>query len=114
VLLVLVGGAVLRLSLSGSYTNYVKQSMGIWLNLAGAALVALGVWTAVRAFRAHRTEATAEVDDDGHGHGRTRAAWLLLLPVVAIFVVAPPALGALRSWCRSRRPRTCRRWSVTP
>ncbi|MBR8742896.1 TIGR03943 family protein [Nocardiopsis sp. MG754419] len=36
-------------------------------------------------------------DDDGHGHDHARAprvAWLLLLPVVAVFVVAPPALGS--------------------
>ena len=33
--------------------------------------------------------------DDGHGHGHgPRAAWLLLLPVLAIFLIAPPALGA--------------------
>lgn len=35
--------------------------------------------------------------DDGHGHDHSRAprvAWLLLLPVVAVFVIAPPALGS--------------------
>ncbi|MEU3018600.1 TIGR03943 family protein [Nocardiopsis sp. NPDC007018] len=34
---------------------------------------------------------------DGHGHDHSvapRVAWLLLLPVVAVFVVAPPALGS--------------------
>ncbi|KOX10294.1 hypothetical protein ADL05_25440 [Nocardiopsis sp. NRRL B-16309] len=34
---------------------------------------------------------------DGHGHDHARApgiAWMLLLPVLAVFVVAPPALGA--------------------
>ncbi|GHC84470.1 TIGR03943 family protein [Nocardiopsis terrae] len=34
---------------------------------------------------------------DGHGHDHERApgvAWLLLLPVLAVFVVAPPALGS--------------------
>ena len=36
-----------------------------------------------------------EDHDDGHDHSRApRVAWLLLLPVVAVFVVAPPALGA--------------------
>lgn len=36
-------------------------------------------------------------DGDGHGHDHARApgiAWMLLLPVLAVFVVAPPALGA--------------------
>ncbi|MGV1037834.1 MAG: TIGR03943 family putative permease subunit [Candidatus Nanopelagicales bacterium] len=36
----------------------------------------------------------AHDDDDGHGHGSMRVAWLLLLPVLAILLVAPPALGA--------------------
>ena len=31
--------------------------------------------------------------DPDHGHG-PRAAWLLILPVLAIFLIAPPALGA--------------------
>jgi uncharacterized repeat protein (TIGR03943 family) len=34
------------------------------------------------------------VDDAGHAHGGPSIAWLLVLPVVAIFVVAPPALGS--------------------
>jgi uncharacterized repeat protein (TIGR03943 family) len=34
--------------------------------------------------------------DDGHGHshGAARSAWMLLMPVLAIFLIAPPALGA--------------------
>jgi uncharacterized repeat protein (TIGR03943 family) len=44
--------------------------------------------------------ATAAVPaDDGHGHDdghahSTRPAWLLLVPVLAVFLIAPPALGA--------------------
>jgi len=37
---------------------------------------------------------TTHDDDDGHGHGSMRVAWLLLLPVMAILLIAPPALGA--------------------
>ena len=36
-------------------------------------------------------------ENGGHGHDHSRAprmAWLLLLPVVSVFVVAPPALGS--------------------
>lgn len=47
------------------------------------------------------TEEVAEAYASGHSHGHghdhsraPRAAWLLLLPVIAVFVVAPPALGS--------------------
>jgi uncharacterized repeat protein (TIGR03943 family) len=35
-------------------------------------------------------------DDDGHGHTHhePRIGWLLLLPVVALLLISPPALGA--------------------
>jgi uncharacterized repeat protein (TIGR03943 family) len=34
--------------------------------------------------------------DDGHGHGHSgpRVAWLLVVPVFAIFLIGPPALGS--------------------
>ncbi|GAB3720063.1 TIGR03943 family putative permease subunit [Nocardiopsis oceani] len=38
-----------------------------------------------------------QTSDDGHGHDHSSApkvAWLLLLPVLAVFVIAPPALGS--------------------
>ncbi|APU16896.1 MULTISPECIES: TIGR03943 family putative permease subunit [Actinoalloteichus] len=31
---------------------------------------------------------------DGHGHGHGRSSWMLILPVLAILMVAPPALGS--------------------
>jgi uncharacterized repeat protein (TIGR03943 family) len=39
--------------------------------------------------------AGADPSDTGHGHHRpSRSPWLLLLPVMAIFLISPPALGA--------------------
>ena len=32
--------------------------------------------------------------DDGHGHHEPRVGWLLILPVLGLLLVAPPALGA--------------------
>ena len=52
--------------------------------------------------------------DDGHSHGLSaRAAWLLVLPVVAMLVVAPPALGAFTA---ERRPATTAppSWNASP
>ena len=47
--------------------------------------------------REHDRAVAAEYGGGGHGHdhsGAPKVAWLLLLPVVAVFVVAPPALGS--------------------
>jgi uncharacterized repeat protein (TIGR03943 family) len=105
VLLVLVGGAVLRISVGDVYLRYVKESLRPWLLVSGAILVLLGLLTLVDVWRASRTPRSSG-PTDGRGdagrlgtatdddHGAPRAAWLLLLPVLAIFLVAPPALGA--------------------
>ncbi len=122
IVLLLVGGAALRITASGTYLNYVKESMRPWLLLSGGALVLLGVLVLVDIIRSARRTATADrlestsggslagdvissanpetADETSHAHahphgpGGPRSAWLLLLPVFAIFLVAPPALGA--------------------
>jgi uncharacterized repeat protein (TIGR03943 family) len=109
VLLVLVGGAVLRISvLSDSYLRYVKGGMRPFLVAAGASLLTLGllgvVWEGMARRRRNPRVAVAGQDGD-HGpqsdhdhehcdeHG-PRVAWLLCLPVFAIFFIAPPPLGS--------------------
>jgi uncharacterized repeat protein (TIGR03943 family) len=87
VLLILVGGAVLRITLDGTYLRYVKA--GLWPFLLGAAVVILVVGLVSLVDVTFRRE--GHVHD---GHGAPRAAWLLALPVFAIFLVAPPALGS--------------------
>jgi uncharacterized repeat protein (TIGR03943 family) len=62
--------------------------MGPLLAVAGLVVVVLG---AVTIGRALRHEPTGE----GHDHdGMPRAGWLLLAPVAALLLVAPPALGS--------------------
>lgn len=86
-LLALVGGAVLRIAVDDTFLRFVRSWMRVPLLIAGGVLVVLAV---VSLWRSHRRGAT--VPDDAHGGPGT--AWLLLLPVLAIFLVAPPALGA--------------------
>lgn len=102
ILLILVGGAVLRITLGGTYLNFVKEGMRTWLLISGSTLIVLGVMALLDALRRGRKsedESTphdepGEAEGTGdHGHG-PRAAWLLILPVLAIFLIAPPALGA--------------------
>ena len=103
IILILVGGAVLRITIGDTFLNYVQEAMRPWLLLSGGILVVLGVLALIDVLRKGRAaddEQTPHDEphehDDGHGHshGGPRAAWLLLLPVLAIFLIAPPALGA--------------------
>lgn len=104
-MLILLGGAVLRISSGDIFLRYVKQGMRPFLLATGLLLVMLGVWALVDLIRSSgQAQApvgvTVVADDDGHGHGpghghgQLRIAWLLLLPVLAILLIAPPALGA--------------------
>jgi uncharacterized repeat protein (TIGR03943 family) len=86
---VFVGAAVVQLATSNTYLRYVKPGMRWMLVAAGAILIILAV-ADVLADTRKKPQA-----DDGHGHhGLPRAAWLLLIPVFALLVVDPPALGA--------------------
>jgi uncharacterized repeat protein (TIGR03943 family) len=100
ILLVLLGGALLKISLTGTFLRYVKPSHKWLLVAAGAIMVLLALISIARDVLAAQR---AEPDGDSHGeaaHGHaghrhsSASAWLLLLPVFAVFLVAPPALGA--------------------
>jgi uncharacterized repeat protein (TIGR03943 family) len=88
IILLLVGGGMIRLAWTGDYLDYVKP-YAFWLILpAGLILLAVAGVTAWQVWR-ERAEA-----DDGHGHGEPKVAWLLLAPVVGMLLVAPDALGS--------------------
>ncbi len=108
-LVTLLGSAVLRVSLTDVYLRYVKAGLRPYLLIAAVLLIAVGVvslWRDTIARRpsseargtAGRTRAAGgehEHDHAEHDHARGPAvAWLLALPILAIFGVAPPALGA--------------------
>ncbi|MDQ4009796.1 MAG: TIGR03943 family protein [Actinomycetota bacterium] len=102
VLLVLLGGALLKITWNGSYLHYVKPSLLPFLVSAGVVILALGLIAIVRDARAalnhtDHDDHPGHDDQQGHDHHTDhagRSPWLLLLPVLAIFLVAPPALGA--------------------
>jgi len=88
IILLLVGGGMIRLASTGDYLNYVKP-YAFWLVLpAGIILVAVALITCWNSWWDRR------VGDDGHGHGEPKVAWLLLAPVVGMLLVAPDALGS--------------------
>jgi uncharacterized repeat protein (TIGR03943 family) len=84
----LVGAVLLRLVVTGTYGRYVRVGMGPWLAVAGVAVIALGLVTLVRALR-------GAGEPGGHDHrGGNRIGWLLLAPIAALLLVAPPTLGS--------------------
>jgi uncharacterized repeat protein (TIGR03943 family) len=102
VLLILVGGALLKITLNGTYLRYVKPTAKPWVLAAGMIMVGLGIIAIARDSRLpDRDNLVGDHDSDragpgdSHGHHHSGGwVWLLLLPVLAIFLVAPPALGA--------------------
>lgn len=91
---ILIGAVLLRLTVTETYLRYVRPELGIFLLLAGAAVVALGITTLARSLRSG--------DADAHGHGDLEhehehgvgVGWLLLAPIAALLLVAPPTLGS--------------------
>lgn len=87
VVLMLLGGAVLRTSLTDAYLRYVKEGLRPFLIAAGIALVAIAVATLYYELRARRSA-------HGHDHPEPKVSWLMLAPVLGLLLVAPGALGA--------------------
>jgi uncharacterized repeat protein (TIGR03943 family) len=81
-LLVLLGGALLRIAADDTYLRYVRPSHRWLLLAAGTVIVALAIVGLLR----------DRAGPPAHEHGHT--SWLLLAPVLVIALVAPPALGA--------------------
>ncbi|MCX5555513.1 TIGR03943 family protein [Streptomyces sp. NBC_00038] len=93
--LFLVGAAILKAGSSDLYLRYVKAGLRPLLLGAGVVLIvtaAATVWYELRRGRAPEQDH----DDEGHGHSHRepRIAWLLVLPLLALILVAPPALGS--------------------
>jgi uncharacterized repeat protein (TIGR03943 family) len=93
VLLLLVGGTLLKISITGTYVRYVKPGQ-LWLLIAaGVALVAVAAVTLYAEVRARST-----VEDHQHDHhGNSNVGWLLVVPALALLLFAPPAVGAFQA-----------------
>lgn len=87
VLLFLVGGAVLYAGATDLYLRYVKAGLRPLLFVAGIVLIIAAVATVWYEWRRPR-------DGHGHDHREPRISWLLVLPVLALILVSPPALDS--------------------
>ncbi len=82
-ILALVAGTLLRLAATGDYRRYVKVGLRPYLIAAGIVVLALAVASMARRSAPH-----------DHRHGRFDVAWLLMVPMLTLLLLAPPALGS--------------------
>jgi uncharacterized repeat protein (TIGR03943 family) len=94
VVLLLLGGAVLRASVTDLYLRYVKHGLRPFLIAAGVLLVLTAIATLWYELSGKHQDEHDEPGEHGHAHGGPKVAWLLLLPVLGLLLVAPPALGS--------------------
>ncbi|MEU6667164.1 TIGR03943 family protein [Streptomyces sp. NPDC046727] len=99
--LFLLGGALLHAGATDLALRYVKAELRPLLLLSGAVLIAAALATAWYERKRRGT------GNSGHSHPEPRISWLLLLPLLALILIAPPALGsysALRSGTALQKP----------
>jgi uncharacterized repeat protein (TIGR03943 family) len=107
-LLLLIGLATGMITVSGVFTRYVKGSLQVWLLITAAVVIALAVVAIITDIRRasarvgdgdrdgsdpgeHEADGGHGDHDDEHAHHGS-VAWLLLLPVVVLIFITPPAL----------------------
>ncbi|MEU0568158.1 TIGR03943 family protein [Nonomuraea sp. NPDC005983] len=108
-LLLVVAGMLLKVSLlSETYVNYVKPGFRPMIIAAGVVMAALALAGLLGAWRNAPRADNDQGDhgpDHGHDHGHgPRVAWLMAVPVFALTLVAPPALGAFAVQREERPP----------
>ena len=75
-------------TVTGAYTRYVKTAMLPWLGASARVLIALALIAIARDIRRGQAH-----EHGGHTH-RNGIVWLLVVPVVLLIFVVPPALSA--------------------
>ncbi|MGI5150205.1 TIGR03943 family putative permease subunit [Plantactinospora sp. CA-294935] len=110
VVLLLLGGSVLKASVTDVYLRYVKEGLRPFLIAAGVLLVAAALTTLWYDLRGGGDDADAHAghghdsqdqhgggpgpDGGGHGHREPWVGWLLILPALGLLLISPPALGS--------------------
>lgn len=120
IVVTLLGGLLISITVSGRFTSYVRPDFRWLLLISGAILVLVGIVSLVLTVRADMKDGQHEAGHDhgphehggdpdggdpdggdpdgadahGHDHSSSKAPWLILVPVLVLLLVAPPALGA--------------------
>ena len=90
VVLFLVGGAMVHAGSTDLYLRYVKAGLQPMVVGAGAVLIVAALATVWYERKLSKTGPGNGV----HVHREPRVSWLLVLPLFALILVAPPALGS--------------------
>ncbi|MFF7561030.1 TIGR03943 family putative permease subunit [Streptomyces pseudovenezuelae] len=85
--LFVLGAALLHAGLTDLYLRYVKAGLRPLVLAAGVVLIVTALATAWYEWR-------AKAKEEEHAHREPRVSWLLVLPLFALILVAPPALGS--------------------
>jgi uncharacterized repeat protein (TIGR03943 family) len=95
-ILFLVGATALWVSMTDIYLRYVKSGLRPFLFAAGVILIVAAsamLWYERRRYERPPVHPAGE-HPPSHAHHGPRVAWLLVLPLFALVVVTPPALGS--------------------
>jgi uncharacterized repeat protein (TIGR03943 family) len=92
--MLMFGGAIVRVTLTDVFLRYVKEGLRPFLLASGALLIATAVMTIWYELHTARTQQQDDHDGHGHAHHEPQVGWLLILPVLGLLLVAPPALGS--------------------
>ena len=93
--LFLVGGAMVHAGTTDLYLRYVKAGLQPLVVGAGVVLIVAALATVWYERKRSSTVPDKEVEEGhGHVHREPRVSWLLILPLLALILVAPPALGS--------------------
>ncbi|MGB9303572.1 MAG: TIGR03943 family protein [Mycobacterium sp.] len=93
IVLLLVAISIAVITVSGAFTRYVKPGLLPWLAASAVLLVALALVAVVGDIRRGGPRTSDQPGDhcEAHSH-RTGIVWLLVVPILVLIVVAPPAL----------------------
>lgn len=91
--LLLVGISIAMITASGAFTRYVKPGLLPWLIVSAVALIGLALVAIVGDIIRGGPRASGPETDHGHEHShRTGITWMLVVAVLVLMFVAPPAL----------------------
>ena len=89
VVLLLVGISIAVITVSGAFTRYVKPGLLPWLAASALLLIALALLAIIADIR----RGGPRPSDRGEAHShRTGIVWLLVVPILFLIFVTPPAL----------------------